>query len=191
LVRELDRSEEAKEVISILAKNNPVGLIKKRRETPLRYMKNWKEGLEKNELVENPELPTYVSAIYTDKKDVENVVRDLVKADLGLPITISGIIEDVFDTCKKNGTGPHTVMLSFEPIGRIELLPENEVMEITTMCGHGLISQHLVKHLFKQVHMENMTSEEASFELAKLCVCNSFNHIRANNIINNYISKMK
>lgn len=191
LVREYGLPEKTREAVRILANHNPVGLIKRRKGIPLRYMKNWAEGLEKKELVENPDPPTYVSGVYTEKGDVEGVVRDLVEADLGLPITISGIVDDVFDICNKTGTGPHTVMLSMETVGRTELLPDDKILEITTMCGHGLVNQHLVKHLIDQVRKRRMTAEEAGFELGKQCICNSFNHIRAAKLIEEYVSTQR
>ena len=187
LVREYDRPEKTREAVRILANHNPVGLIKRRKEIPLRYMKKWEEGLDKKELVENPEPPTYVSGVYIEKRDIEGVVQDLVEADLGLPITISGLIDDVFDVCKRTGTDPHSVMLSMETIGRTELLPDGKILEITTMCGHGLVHQHLVRHLIDRVRKRRMTAEEAGFELGKQCICNSFNHIRAAQLIEEYI----
>jgi hypothetical protein len=187
LVREYAQPEKTREAVKILANHNPVGLIKRRREIPLRYMKNWTEGMNVNELVENPDPPKYVSGVYTKKGDVEGLVRDFVEAELGLPITISGVVDDVFDICEKTGTGPHTVMLSMETIGRTELLPDDKVLEITTMCGHGLVHQHLVKHLIGQVRKGRMTAEKAGLELGKQCICNSFNHIRAANLIEEYV----
>ena len=191
LVREYGQPEKTREAFRILANHNPIGLIKRRNGIPQRYMKNWTDGLEKKELVESPDPPTYISGVYKEKGDIEDLVRDLVEADLGLPITISGVIDDVFDICQKTGTGPHTVMLSMETIGRTELLPDDKILEITTMCGHGLVHQHLVRHLIGQVRKERMTAEEAGLELGKQCICNSFNHIRAANLIEKYVSTQR
>jgi hypothetical protein len=191
LVREYGIPEKTREAVRILADHNPVGLIKRRKEIPLRYMKNWEGGMDTKALVDNTEPPTYVSGVYAEQGDVEGVVRDLVEAGLGLPITISGIVEDVFEICKKTGTGPHTVMLSVETVGRTELLPDDKILEITTMCGHGLVSQHLVKHLIDRVRKRRMTAEEAGFELGKQCICNSFNHIRAAKLIEDYIGTQR
>ena len=191
LVRELNQQEKAKKVVSILANHNPIGLIKRRKEKPLRYMKNWTEGLEIKELVENPDPPTYISGVYIEKRDVENVVRDLVEAELGLPITISGIIDEVFDICKKTGTDPNSVMLSLETLGKTDLLPDEKISEITTMCGHGLVSPHLVNNLISQVRKGSISSQEAGIELGKQCICNLFNHIRAAEIIEEYLSMKK
>jgi hypothetical protein len=47
--------------------------------------------------------------------------------------------------------------------------------EIITMCGHGLISRHLVEHLLTEIRNNRMTIEIAATELAKPCLCGIFN----------------
>jgi hypothetical protein len=102
---------------------------------------------------------------------------------------ISGVFENVFDVCKDVGTGPHTVCMSMGTIGRTDLLPEPEILEITTMCGHSLVSQHLVKHFIDRVKSGRISTYEASLELGKQCACNFLNQVRAAKIINDYINK--
>ena len=50
--------------------------------------------------------------VYEEKDDVEGVIRDLAKAELGLSIVVSGVFEEVFDICKRVETGSHMVNLS-------------------------------------------------------------------------------
>jgi len=178
--------ERVKKAVEILTAHEPVGLIKRRTGEPLRYMKNWDEGLELKELLETPDPAIYVAGVYTAKEQVEGVIRDLVEADLGFSVVVSGVFENVFDICERTGTGPHTVNLSMETIGRTELLPDDRILEITTMCGHSLVSQHLVQNLIDRVRKGRMTAEEAGLELGKQCVCNLFNPIRAAKIIEEY-----
>jgi hypothetical protein len=187
LIQGLGQHEKSIEAVKILARHNPVGLIKRRGDSPLRYMKNWEDGLSIEELVENLESPSYISGVYVNKSELEEVVKDFVDADLGLPVTISGNIDDIFQVCENSSIGPHTVMISLETFGRTELIPDDKILEITTMCGHGLVNQHLVRHLIHEVRQRNMTSMEAALELGKQCVCNSFNHIRAKKILDEYI----
>jgi len=182
---------QARKAVEVLADNNPVGLIKRRTGEPLRYMRGWEEGLELKELVEDPDTPIYIAGVYSRKEDVEGAVGDLAKADLGFSVVVSGIFDEVFDVCRKVGTGPHTVNMSMETIGRTELLPDDGVLEITTMCGHSLISEHLARHLIDQVRKGRMTAEEAGLELGKQCVCNFFNSVRAAKIIREYVAKQR
>jgi hypothetical protein len=183
--------EKMREIIKIFSNHNPIGVIKRRSLPALRYMRNWKEGMELKELVSNPDPPIYAAGVYEDKNDVEGVISDLAKAELGLSIVVSGIFEEVFDICRKVGTGPHTVNLSMETIGRTELLPDNDILDILTMCGHSLIGEHLVRHLIDRVRKGRITAEEAGLELCKQCVCNFFNQVRATNIIEKYVEAQR
>lgn len=179
--------EGAQKVMEIFAANEPVGLIRRRTGVPLRYMKNWKEGYSIKELLENPDPAIYLAATYDDTKKVEGVVRDLKEAELGLCVVVSGVFENTFDICTKVGTGPHTANLSMETIGRTELIPDDRILDIITMCGHSLVGEHLSRHLIDKVRKGKITSEEAALELGKQCVCNYFNQERARKIIEEYV----
>ena len=73
--------------------------------------------------------------------------------------------------------------LSMETIGRTELLPEEKILELITMCGHSLVSPNLAKHLINEVRKGRLTADEAGRELGKQCGCNFFNQVRAAKII--------
>jgi len=192
LVRDTkDEPLKAAQALEILSRHEPVGLIKRRVGAPLRYMPNWSEGTSIEELVNGPDPPQYIAGVYRKKSDVEGVIKDLVGADLGFSTVVSGIFDNVFDICKRAGTAPHTVNLSMETIGRTELLPEDRILEITTMCGHSLVSQHLARHLIGRVRRGAITAEEASLELGKQCVCNFFNPYRAAMIIEEYVNRQR
>lgn len=180
--------DKARKAVKILADHNPVGALKRRTGKPLRYMRGWKEGLSLRELVDDPDPPIYVAGVYESKEDVEALVRDLAEADLGFSVVVSGVFENVFDVCMRVGTGPHTVNMSMETIGRTELLPEDRVLEIVTMCGHSLVGAPLTQHLIGQVRRGAMTAEEAGLELGKQCVCNFFNPVRATKIIEEHVA---
>jgi hypothetical protein len=185
------KPEEMKRIMEIFGDHNPIGLIKKRSLPAQRWMKNWKEGMGLREIVENPDPPVYAAGVYTEKDDVEGVIRDLEREEQGLCIVVSGIFDEVFDICKKTGTGPHTVNLSMETIGRTELLPDERILDIETMCGHSLVGEHLTRHLIDRVRKGKMTAEEAGLELGKQCVCNYFNQHRAAEIIEEYIAAQR
>lgn len=183
-----EHPEKAQRATEILTARNPVGVIKRRTGVPLRYMRNWKEGLGLQELVDDPDPAIYVAGVYDRTEDVEMVIRDLVEAELGFSIVVSGVFDNTFCICKKVGISPHTVNLSMEAIGRIELLPEDSILEIMTMCGHSFVGEHLIRHLIDRVRKGKMTSEEAGLELGKQCVCNFFNPVRAAKIIEEYVT---
>jgi hypothetical protein len=101
---------------------------------------------------------------------------------------VSGDFDTVSDVCSKTGTGPHTMNMSLETIGRTELLPDDRILEIATMCGHSLVGEHLIRYLIDRVRKGRMTAQEAGLELGKQCICNFFNPVRAEKLIKEYAS---
>jgi hypothetical protein len=55
------------------------------------------------------------------------------------------------------------------------LLPGLKVTEVTTMCGHGLVSFNLVQFLVKEIRRGEKTLKEAAETLARPCVCGVVN----------------
>jgi hypothetical protein len=179
-----EKENEARKAVEILTENNPVGIVKRRKGKPLRYMTNWDEGLTLEEIAKGSEPPQYVAGVFKDKKDVLGVINDLSKADLGFSIVVSGIFDIIKEiTSKDDKAYLHTMNLSMETIGRTELLPEEKILELITMCGHSLVSPNLAKHLINEVRKGRLTADEAGRELGKQCVCNFFNQVRAAKII--------
>lgn len=138
-------------------------------------------GLEK--IQEEYKDNSIVHAVFTDPETVAQVLKDLKEADLGLSIVVSGLLEEVASCCRKAGLEPHTVEHSLGIFGRTELLPEEEILEISTMCGHGMVAFSLIEHLVEKVKAGEMTAEKAAREMAKQCHCGVFNPQRAQHII--------
>jgi hypothetical protein len=67
--------------------------------------------------------------------------------------------------------------------GSLEKLPDPNFREITTMCGHGLVSPGLVKYMLIKIKAGRISYEEAGIELAKPCICGVFNQKRAEEIL--------
>ena len=57
------------------------------------------------------------------------------------------------------------------------------MLDITTMCGHGMVCADHVRHVIRQVTAGKMTSREAALDLARPCTCAMFNPARAEHII--------
>lgn len=195
----LDNTPEVhKKFRDILAQHDPVcctttakidGVSKR-----LRYAKYWDKkydsGIHESVTLEefkNIVNPRGGSAVYDEKESVQKVVNDLADAELGLSVTVSGIIDEVHDICEKAGIKAHTVNMSAETLGNLSLMPEPETLEFTTMCGHAFVANTLVRHLLGRVKSGKMTPERASVEMAKQCTCNFFNVERATKMINEYV----
>ena len=113
------------------------------------------------------------------REELSNCVEMLKKANTGKSIVVSGLIDEVNSCLKDLGLCPHTIQLSLGHFGKTELLPSEEVLEMTTMCGHHMISPRLVERLTSDINKGRMTPEEAAEAMAKLCTCGVFNKVRA------------
>lgn len=121
--------------------------------------------------------------VYTNKETVGKVIQELQKADLGMSVVVSGLIEAIEEQCNKIGLRMHTVEFSGGVHGKTALLPGKSILEITTMCGHGMVAGSLVEDMIKEIKKRKMSLEEASMELSKPCQCGIFNTKRAENLL--------
>jgi len=125
--------------------------------------------------------------VFNDRAAVEAALRDLKEADLGLSVIVSGVVDEIKDLAREIGLKPHTIEFSGGIHGRTELLPEEPVLEITTMCGHAMVSPELVKDLVAKVRKGKKTLAQAAEELAQPCVCGIFNPKRAEYVLSKLI----
>ena len=127
--------------------------------------------------------PPLVHMVFTNKEDVVRYMQDLKEADLGISVVASGLFDEIFQCCKKAGLNPHTVNYSLGVHGRTDKLPAKEMMEITTMCGHALVSKNLIKKLLADIKKGKESPTTAAQKLAKNCLCGIFNPERAARIL--------
>jgi len=177
-----------KEIINILKHHSPICLtVRDEKRGRLRYI--YGDPLHPMENPLSVEKPNYVTAVFEYKSNLENVLKEIKDANIGLSTVVSGIFDEVFSLCKNISEGPHTVNMSLGIFGQRNLLPESNILEITTMCGHGMVSPHLTQYLIEKVKNNKMPSKEASIILARQCPCGIFNQLRAEKKIQN-ICKM-
>lgn len=120
-----------------------------------------------------------VHAVYTDKAVVAQVLRELKAADLGLSIVVSGILDHVDQCCAAAGIQRHTIEHSLGIHGNVARLPNDEVLQISTMCGHGMVAFNLINYMAAEIKAGRKTAQEAANELAAQCHCGIVNPVRA------------
>lgn len=118
-------------------------------------------------------------AVFDNPEAVTAVLKEVKEADLGLSVVVSGIFEKVDECIEKAGLKHHTANFSLGPWGRTEKLPPNEILEVTTMCGHALVAPSLVREMVKEIKAGTKTPEDAAKLLAPNCACGVFNTRRA------------
>jgi hypothetical protein len=128
---------------------------------------------------------------FSELEKVRRLVNFVVEKEYGLSVTISGLVKQIKIMCKDLGITPHSVNISLGIFGRTDLLPDKHILEIVTMCGHGMISSKLVTSLMSQVASEKISAREAAIELSKPCVCGIFNTNRAEELLTAYVRSSK
>lgn len=130
-----------------------------------------------------------VRCSFSSKEKIREIIKRIQELDLGMSVTVEGPTGDIFDMSKELGIKPHSVNFSLDIWGKKEELPSEEILEFVTMCGHGLISQHLVKKLIEEVRNGKKTPEQAAIQIGIPCVCGIYNPDRAVELLNKYVPK--
>jgi len=134
-------------------------------------------------LLEHVEDRAVVHAVFNDPEKMTAALKDLKAADLGISVVVSGLFGKVDDCCKKAGLTPHTVNNTLGRWGRTDRLPLQDVLELNTMCGHGMVTVKLIEDTAAKVKNGEMTPEQGAERLFKPCMCGIFNADRAAGLI--------
>ncbi len=121
----------------------------------------------------------FVLSTYDDGEKLKAVLAELKEKNFGISITVSGLVDQVFESCDEVGLQPHTISYSLGVWGKKNLLPRMELLEITSMCGHAMTSANLVNRAIADIKAGRTTPAAAAKEIAKPCGCGCFNTARA------------
>ena len=124
-----------------------------------------------------------IHAVFKEKESLEACLKEIKEKDFGISVSVSGLYEDVKKACSEIGHSPHTVQYSFGISGNTDKLPKDDVLEVSTMCGHAMVSPNLIAHLIGKIDKGKMTQMEAAEELTAMCVCGLFNPNRAEKLL--------
>lgn len=130
---------------------------------------------------------TKVYIVFDNREKAVAFIKDAKEASLGISVIVSGLFDEVGKICEEIGITPHTAQCSLGLWGRTDLLPPPEILDITTMCGHALVSTNLVKCMANEVKSGRTSVEKAAATLSKPCVCGVFNTKRAEELLKSYI----
>lgn len=127
--------------------------------------------------------------VLNDPESVLSFLRDLKEEELGISITVSGLMDVVDECCQKTGIKRNSVNMSLGIHGNTKKVVEDDVREVTTLCGHGMVTGGLVINMVDKIKKGRLTPEKASDELAALCVCGIYNTERSADILRRMASK--
>ena len=145
--------------------------------------KSFKAGLKPDEYAATLDKAYGVAGCFSDKEAVRSLLKKLKEADTGISIVISGLIDEIDEIARGLDLKPHTAFLSLGVHGKKSLLPEDEVQQVTTMCGHGMVASKLTKVVMERVKAGKITPEKGAHLLAQPCPCGIFNTDRCSAIL--------
>jgi hypothetical protein len=134
-------------------------------------------------VVDGLDTPTTAAAVFDNRPAAEDLMKAVRAADLGLSVNISTSVDGAEQCCHAAGLCRHSVGYSLGFEGKTERLPNEDVLMLSTMCGHGMVSASLAKKMIDWVKEGRRTPEEAVTYLARFCSCGVFNPSRAVRIL--------
>jgi len=144
-----------------------------------------------NAVIAGVDTPTTVAAVFDNRPAAEDFVKAVKEADLGLCINISTSIDGAEQCCHAAGIPRHSVGYSLGFEGKTEKLPASQVLTLSTMCGHGMVSHSLAKKMIDWVKEGRRTPDQAVTYMARFCSCGVFNPSRAKRVLEDARTKMK
>jgi len=164
-----------RDFLRILLKHDPVNygdMV-----TGNRYVKS------PEEIVGNIQETSIIHGVFADPKAVAEILRELKQADLGLSVVVTGVHEETEKCCRESLLAKHTIEHSLGIFGRVKKLPSEETLQLTTMCGHGMVPANLVEKTVGEIKRGKKTFREAALELTRPCHCGIYNPVRAERLL--------
>jgi hypothetical protein len=186
-----DSVPKLKKFLEIARRFSPVNLGDARHGGALRPsqrmnpLSHWKRDVTPDfeAVVAGLDTTTTAAAVFDNRAAAEDFVTAIREADLGLSINISTSISGAEQCCDAAHLCRHSVGYSLGFEGKTEHLPNEDVLKLSTMCGHGMVSASLAKKMIDWVKEGRRTPEQAVTYLTRFCSCGVFNPARGKRIL--------
>jgi hypothetical protein len=191
-VNEAGAIDKQKAFLRLAAKHGPVNLgyaaaggIYRASEdlTPLAHWRRSQAPLDPEAVIGEVKRTSSVSAVFDDAGKVEAFLVDLRAADLGLSINISGLTAEAKACARRACITRHSVEYSLGFHGDLTRIPDRHVLELSSMCGHGMVSHNFARKMIDWVREGRRTPAQGAAYLARFCSCGVFNPSRASRIL--------
>jgi len=134
-------------------------------------------------VIEGVAKPGTVAAVFDSKDKAEAALREVIQADLGLSINMSTSVTGADQCARDTGLKRHSVEYSLGFIDSHDHLPNSQVLELSTMCGHGMVSFSMAKKMLDMVREGRRSTDQAVLTLARFCPCGVYNPARARRLL--------
>jgi len=165
------------------AKYNPVNMRGSSTGQGAMYRDDFSRTPTPEEIVNEVTKPGSVTAVFDKRENLEAFLEELGRLDLGLSVNISAPTKEALESALKAGIVPHSVTYSLGFRGQVDRLPGRPALELSTMCGHGMICGNFANKMVRHVKEEKLSPEKASKYISKLCPCGIVNVTRAQKLL--------
>lgn len=179
-----------KQFLRICSRHHPVNMGNGQRGTlapdkNLDPRSHWHRSVEPDfeAVIEGVEKPGTVSAVFDNASDVTECLKEIIEADFGLSVNLSTSVQNAIETAKSCGIRRHSVEYALSLEDPHDHLPNSQILELSTMCGHGMVSFNLARKMLDMVREGRRTPEQAVATLSRFCPCGVYNPERANRIL--------
>lgn len=197
-INDEDCIPKLKEFLRVCAKYNPKNIGNGNRsslapEKGLNPAAHWKRRAVNDweTVIEGVNKPGTVSAVFTSRENAEACLKEIVEADFGLSVNMSTSVENAKEATECCGIKRHSVEYALGFNDPHDHLPDSQVLSLSTMCGHGMVSFNLSKKMIDMVREGRRTPEDAANTLVRFCPCGIYNPDRAKRILEETIVKNK
>ena len=178
--------EKLKTFLKICVRHHPSNLGASgkssfRPSTNLNPSVHWKRDLRPNfgAVIDGVKRAGTVGAVFDARDKAVACLREVIDADLGLSVNISTSVEGARDVGQACGIPRHSIEYSLGFTDPHDHLPRSQILELATMCGHGMISFHLAQKMVDMVREGRRTPAQAVTTLTRFCPCGVYNPTRA------------
>lgn len=179
-----------KEFLRICARYNPSNMGNGNRgsiapEKNLGPVAHWKRSAAPDweKVIEGVTKPGTVSAVFASAQQAHECLKEVVAADFGLSVNMSTSVENAKRAAEDCGIRRHSVEYALAFHDPHDHLPNSQVLGLSTMCGHGMVSFNMARKMLDMVREGRRTTEQAVATLTRLCPCGVYNPDRAKRLI--------
>jgi len=168
---------KVRRLVEIVYQTGPANMIA----TTLR--KNLYSNVDPNDVLDSIKEGCRVFTVFESREKIKDLMLRFKEADQGISIVISGLIDKVREIADEVGLNPHTINVSIGVHGNTKTLPPADIRQFTTMCGHGMVSPHLIRDVIRKVKTGKVDTWNGSLTMAKPCSCGIYNPFRSQELL--------
>ncbi len=187
-----------KEFLKICARHNPSNMGNGNRsgvapEKKLNPLAHWNRDSNPDweSVISGVEKPGTVSAVFSTRTDAEACLKEIIGANFGISVNMSTSVENAKNATVNCGIRRHSVEYALALNDPHDHLPNSQILSLSTMCGHGMVSFNMARKMLDMVREGRRTPDQAVSTLVRLCPCGVYNPERARRLLEEAVKEQR